>query len=422
MASEYMNEIFIHRNYDFGRRFSSSSSFQPMFSHSSTPSQPRSFTESMSNSVIPWREAVALLDEPIKDGCHHSTPSVVSFLIASFKHLLEDPKVRSDLDNRLRSGSGAPKHLHHQCSHHAGHDCDHKDFLTQLIDSATSDTGLEELSVAVVTKATKTYHAVLARGKAEGQTPMDRSTDAFVRRQIWTEALVREIVSVVQKRHVEVQSAQSNEGTLFALPQNLRDPADSEVIGRMLSQVPPGSMAELMATGLTVVKGFSTGSSTAILSELARMDALSVFEQVVADPTRTDQVHWTTVGKLTTYPALRSLCERMSYIPFDLNGKKKSLLLQICQNFQISIFQPGIGQQGMHSDTRSNGRKFTCIVPIHTSVAGCLTPVVRTKEGRDVVCTSSDLIIIDGSRIEYECPPSPVKRFHVTAFLTGPST
>ena len=351
------------------------------------------FPEYIGQKPVPYSQAEILLS---LDGPEVPCEPAVQFLVASAREVLDDPKVRADIDKRLRSGSGIAKPA-------ACCDCASStpvSLLDQLIRETVSSSGLEKIVVNAVKSATVTRINVIKRGQQEGQVAMDRTTDAFIRRQIWTESLVKEIVSSVQKQYAVEQSKISKDGSLFAL--------SSSACGDL--QIPAVNMGELMSRGITVIPNFHK-TTDLLWHQLERMDALAVFDPVVG--TRTDLVHWSTVAGLSG--DLKELCDKISKLPFELNFKNKSLMLQVCQYIQISLFKPNHGKQDMHVDSVNNGRKFTVIFPV--SLSGT---VLQTKDKAVVKTSPGDLVILDSIKCEYMCPITESKRFHVSAFFTGP--
>lgn len=362
---------------------------------------------------IPWAESESVVN--LRAPFSESDATVVRFLVASASEILKDLSVVADIDKRLRSGSGISRSAtqKHVCSSGS---CPHNEsepisFLDQLIKETVSNFGLGEIVVKAVKDATKTRLNVIDRGRKSGEKPMDRSTDAYIRRTIWTESLVREIVSSVHKKYAEAQSKMAKEGFLFAIPSLEMLQADSRKFERISSD----QMCQLMVEGITVVSDFFKADQE-MLSELDRLDALAVFDEITVDRSRTDAVYWSTLQGLGTGP-LRDVCERISFLPFELNMKNKSLMLQTCQYFQISMFQAQRGKQEMHVDNRNNGRKISCIFPITFESN---VPVLMTKSGKQIFYVPGDLILLDSHNCEYMCPISKKKRFQISAFFTGP--
>lgn len=354
------------------------------------------FPQYIGQKPVPYSEAEILLslNEPL------ACESAVAFLVASAKEVLDDPKVRTDIDKRLRSGSGIPKPSSF-C------DCASStpvSLLDQLIRESLSSSGLERVVVNAVKSATITRTNVIKRGQQEGQETMDRTTDAFIRRKIWTESLVKEVVSSVQKQYSTEQSKIAKDGSLFAL--------SSSAFGEL--QIPSVNMGELMSEGITVIPDFHKITDL-LWHQLERLDALAVFDPIVGG-TRTDLVYWSTVEGLSG--ELKELCEKIARLPYELNFKNKSLMLQVCQYFQISLFRPNHGQQDMHVDSANNGRKFTAIFSV--SLSKNHDSVLQTKDRAVVQTAPGDLVILDSVNCEYMCPINESKRFHISAFFTGP--
>lgn len=237
---------------------------------------PLSFADSLAHKNVPWREAELVMDKSGK--LLKSDPQVQDFLVASCLEILSEPSVMSDIDKRLRTGSGITKSglgCHSGCTH----SCDHADYLTDLIREVTSSESLAGTTQEIVSKAACTYSNVIARGRADGQRSIDTSTAGYIRRQILRETIVRECVIAVQGKHAKQQADQSQEGMFFALPRVLQEKFsdDPEALRSALDQIPATCMAELMREGMSVVMGFPM-SPESLMGELTRMDALAMFQ------------------------------------------------------------------------------------------------------------------------------------------------
>jgi hypothetical protein len=359
-----------------------------------------SFPEYIGSRLVPWREAEEVLSSSDSSNCLSSAnKAVIKFLVASASEILQEPIVQADLDKRLRAGSGIPRHAcSGSCSHERGGEP--VSLLDQLIKENVTPLGLEEIVVNALKCATRTRSNVIEKGKQD--LPMDATTDAFIRRKIWTESLVREIVINVKTRYSQLQSNAAKDGFLFAIPSTGGDRSE---------QITPIQMGELMETGITVISKFFTCPPQSLYNELERLDALGVFDSHASDASRTDLVYWSTLSGLSN--DLKRLCEQISQLPFELNMKNKALLLQVCQYFQINLFKPNIGRQNMHADKA----RFTVVFPVGFKKG---SSILKLKSGLTPNVSPGDLIIIDASKWEYMCPASDKDRFHVSAFLTGP--
>lgn len=379
---------------------------------------PSSFADSLAHKNVPWREAERVMDKSGK--LSKSDPEVQEFLVASCLEILSEPSVMSDIDKRLRTGSGITK-SGHGCLSGCRHSCDHTDFLTNLIREVTSSESLAGMTQEICSKAASTYTKVLARGRADGQRSIDVSTAGYIRRQILRETIVRECVFAVQGKHAKQQADQSKEGIFFALAKVLEEKFldDPEALRSALDQISSTCMAELMREGMSVVSGFPV-SHESLMRELTRMDALAMFQPATRDSKgRSDQVCWVQQDdrRLTQFPELANLLKHMSYLPYELNAKNKDLLLQVNHHYMISKLE-SVSAIDLHKDFHDNGRKISAIVPI---VADQCT-VLRTREGREVSVNAKNIpvILLDAQRCEYECPQSAKRRFHVVSYMTGP--
>lgn len=351
--------------------------------------------ENLESLVIPWHEAELVLKEakPILK----SSPSAYAFLVALALLVLNEPSVKLDIQKRIKSGSGERM----SCCHSHSHNSACISFLDSLILETTSPESLQLLTASIVANGSKTFQNVLQRGVAAGDTSMDKKTEKFVRAKIFTESLVREIVKAVKQGHADAQAKLSVDGSLFALTSS----DDVE-----LNAVSSTAMADLMSKGVCVIDNFiSDDVRETVERDLVRMDALGKFESVAG---RTDLVCWIRSDDLNLQPATKSLLEKIALIPYELNRRNKALMLQVVQFFQCSSFPARNGQQCMHADSKVS--KITVIAPISDS--GNI--VIRTKSGITVSGDSSSLVLMNAT--EYECPPADKKRFHITAFLTGP--
>ena len=319
----------------------------------------------------------------------------LDFLVASGHEILADPKVRADLDRRLRTGSGMAKASHSCChkNHHRG--C--SDPLSLLIEEAVRD--LASIMPQVIRRAAISFGNVIQRGQAAGAAPMDASTAGFVRRQILTESLVRELTERVGKLHALEKQAQAREGGLFAF---------GKAPDEGMDQLGSDRMAEFMHQGFTKIERFASPTNL-LLDELERLDALTLFEVT----SRGDAIHWTTIERLEKGAgSLARLAQQLAWIPHELNFRNKSLLLQVVQNFQIRKVAPNVPPWCMNVDS-----KLGCVVPLFK---GLETVKFKTADGSEIECSSGDLLILSDPP-QVECRVSATfKRYYLNAFVTGP--
>lgn len=338
--------------------------------------------EYLSKRAVPWEQAEKFLELP--SPLSKSSEEISSFLAAAMKEHLSESGVMLDLNKRIKSGSGAAANA----------------LLDPMIASATSDGGLRAIARTVVEKASAMFENLANKGKQAGEQ-MDANTASYLRRKIFSETLVREIVKNVKDEYTKLRSKNAKDGFIFAF-----GPEDSEPL------IDAETMGSLMSKGHCTVPLLKNEVRTSdILKELKRLEALMLFEKVPGTDQSVSWVDMTNPGReKDRMQSLLNLCSLMSRIPFELNGKKKDLMLQIAQFFQLSY-----GPICMRSDAKNNGRKITVIVPIvERDVVA-----VRLKEGTEITATPKrmEMIIINSSLTEYECPGS---HFNVISFLTGP--
>ena len=367
--------------------------------------------DQLAKKSIPWRQATAVKE--LKAPFPKSSAEVSEFLLAAIEEVVSDQSVKGDIEKRIKSGSG----FDHKCNTGCTHSHSTTSIVDELIEDSLSSDSLSKLASVIVSKATTTYQNVLSRGKQAGDAPMDSSTDAFIRRKIFTETIVREIVLDVQSRYKKIFSSNARDGFLFALA-----PSD-----RHLDAIPPSAMAELMTRGYCVIESPFTVQADRIsdlLHELKRLSKLMLFDSV---PGRTDKVYWLNsleppVTEKHRMKSLLDLCRNLSDIPYELNQKNKQLMLQVVQFFQLSEFDPKTSCQGFHSDGQESGRKITVIVPLVDSTDPIV--VISIKNGPEIKAsrTHAPLILLNSNTVEYETPQSNFHRYHVSGFLTGPLT
>ena len=364
---------------------------------------------------VPHQEATVIRNKGMGE-LSKSDVDVKNFIIAALLEVAEDTKVRTDIDRRLRSGSGLEKH-----SHCCNEKCE--DSISLLLQSVLSPGSLGEMGNTIIQKASEMYERVLERGRSEGEASMDAKTDSFIRRQILTETFIRECVKEVSRLHQEEAQTRSQEGFMFATPQALerKFSDDPDMLSMVLNQIPSDKMGDFVKNGIVVIPNFFSAKSN-ILKELDRMDASASFEPVLSDQnSRSDLVKWVTIPREDDSSYLGKLALLLSYVPFELNSKKRDLLLQVVQHCQVSLFEgQHKGKHQLHCDNQMNGRKITAIVPITPPNYPKGEPVIVAENGYQVYpSVNLDLVLID-SKTRYQCPPCDVKRFHLSVFLTGP--
>ena len=346
----------------------------------------KTVVEFLSSRPIPWEQATQILlisENPLS----HSSEQVLAFLVAAMKEILSESAVIMDINKRIKTGAGSASNP----------------VIDPLILELTREQSLRRLAVTVVEKSTATFENIVARGRAAGER-LDSNTSAYLRRKVFTETIVREIVRRVKEEYAKLHSKSAKDGFLFALSPEV---ADSPVVDN-------DHMARLMNDGFCVIKlNDSRTNSLKVQKELARMEALMMFEKL---PGNDQKVCWLDLANPGKEKALISLCELMAQIPYELNRKKTDLMLQISQFFQLSL-----GPIPMHLDAKNNGRKFTIIVPVLGSVDREVV-VIKLKNGTEIKASSSNvpLVIINAAQTEYECPSASGKVFYVISFLTGP--
>ena len=359
--------------------------------------------ERLETKQLPWREAERLLESGRKP-YSLSDENVRAFISAVAQLVLSDPSVKLDIEKRLKSGSGERI----SCCHDHAHDHTCGSFLDRLIQDAFSPEQLDEMAAAIVEEASRTFENVLDRGRKAGDSSMDSETEKYIRGKIFTETIVRKIVKSVQAKHAAAQARSSVDGSLFAL-------AATEDMD--LDQISSTCMAALMRDGVCVMKHFlKSDRSATIVKELTRMDALGKLEKVETDKNRSDKICWAKTQDKSVGETTRNLLQKLSWLPFELNRKNKSLMLQIIEHFQLSVFAAETGQHNMHAD---NGRKFSAILALGDS-SPTSEAAVRCSQGSSICVNSGNLILIDTRRVQYECPRNSRKRFHITTFFTGP--
>ena len=338
----------------------------------------------------------------------HSDSAVLRFLAFVIGDILKEKKTRSDIEGRVRVGSSglSCRHSHDHTSH-----CS-QDYTTDLIRGVIDDVPTNHpFLINVVSKSVVTWCNVLSRGERDQAGSMDTATASFVRRQIMTETIVREIVSEVRDRHLRNQKNSSNDGFLFALPQTLREKLSEKgdsFFEQAMSQLP---MLEIMSDGYGIVAEF-LGDTGAAWKELERIDALGLFEPLPQD---NRAVWWTTPETLARnrppYTCVASVCDKLSYIPFELNSKKKELMVQIVDNFQLSVVSKGEAKICPYE-----GVKFICFVLISEN-----TEYVSLANHAPLRVRSGSLVVVDTRKIPaIDFPKSEKKRFILSVFLTGP--
>jgi hypothetical protein len=343
----------------------------------------------------------------------HSDSAVLRFISFVVADILKETKIRADIDGRVRVGSSGLS-----CSHNHEHTsgCTH-DYTSSLVGEVIDEIPTNHpFLIKIVTKSTVTWSNVLARGERDQAESMDSTTAKFVRRQILTETIVREIVSEVRDRHMRNQKNSSNDGFLFALPQTLREKlSDQEgLFENAISQIPTGVMGNIMTIGYGVVNGFVDDLPGAY-KELERMDALGLFEPLPQD---NRAVWWTKTETLTRnrppYKSIASVCERLSYIPFELNSKKKELMVQIVENFQLSV----ISKDKESQIEPYQGVKFICF----TIITGSNEQLYVSFPNQSPIPVSrGTLVVVDMKKHgQINFPQNNEKRFILSMYLTGP--
>lgn len=365
--------------------------------------------DQLAKKVIPWRQAAAVKE--INMPFSKTSEEVSEFLVAAMQEVISDQSVKADIEKRIKSGSG----FDHKCNSGCSHSHSSKSVVDELIADSMSSESLSLLAHSVIAKATMTYQNVLAKGKQAGDTSMDSATDAFIRRRIFIETIVRELVLDVQSKFKKIFSSNARDGFLFALA-----PSD-----RKFDSIPSSAMAQLMTVGYCVINNQLVANSERIndlLHELKRLSKLFLFDAV---PGRTDKVYWLNSANPPAMEkhrmkSLLDLCGTLCEIPYELNQKNKQLMVQVVQFFQISEFDPNSSYQGFHSDGHASGRKITVIVPLVDSTDSVVA--VSIKNGPEIRAsrTHAPVIFLNSNTVEYECPESSFHRYHVSAFLTGP--
>ena len=341
----------------------------------------------LSKRAIPWEEAAVIASlEPSL--LAKTDDRVLKFLVASIGEILADQSLVGDIHRRIKTGAGVGSSLDH------------------LITEAMGPESLEKICISVFNKASRTFENVVERGRSGGDPPMDSSTASYIRRQVLTESIVREIVISVKNRVGEMHAKNAKDGFLFAFAPTASGP----------DIVSPADMGHLMTHGYCVIK--YDLDVTKIVTELIRLEALMMFDTPSG---RDDAVLW--IDSANPGPekdrmkALLTLCERLQQIPFELNRLKKDLMLQVIQHFQVSCLD-----KGQRIPMRSDGRKLTAIVPLATMSSASIE-VVRLSSGQSIFPSSKgQLILIDSSKVQYECPTDAQlnRRFYVFSYLTGP--
>ena len=344
-----------------------------------------------------------------------SDEAVMQFLRTVIKDILSERRVRADIERRVRSGSG-----HQACKQSQQHcgDCE-ADYGTQLINAAVELASTDERLVnKIISQSTSTWLNVIARGARDNAGSMDAATAKFVRRQILTETIIREVVSEVRSKHQDQQTKKSKDGFLFALPQTLKEKF-SDQVGRFeeaTSRIPPFVMSDIMNKGNGVVPEFASDLNN-VWRELERIDAMGLLEPGLSN---SYAAWWTTLGTLSEnrppYNATASVCENLSYIPFELNAKHKGLMVQVVDNFQLMLLESDKGHIDFPSTVDSV--KFFCLVPFTQTHN---TPIQVNVSDETINVSPGSLLIVDAKKCKLSLPKSSSKRFIVSVYLTGPS-
>ena len=348
--------------------------------------------------------------------CLSSTDQeVLGFVGFVIRGILSENRVRADIERRIRSGSG-----HQACrqSHEHSESCQIV-YGTELIKRCVEVTSTDSRSInEIISKASSTWLNVIARGERDNAGPMDAATAKFIRRQILTETIVRTVVSQIQDEHMNHQARKSKDGFLFALPQTLKEKFSNETdrFEELISRIPPVIMSDIMNKGYGLIPDFTTDVSLC-WRELERIDAMGLFGSA---PSGSHATWWTTIETLAQnkppYTATASVCENLSYIPFELNAKHKGLMVQVVENFQLMLLESD--KSFVDFPTSFEGLKFLCLVPF-TQAPDIDVSVRILDETVSVPCGS--LLIVDAKKCKISIGKSSFKRFIVSVYLTGPS-
>lgn len=350
-----------------------------------------SFEESLFSKVVPSEsaEAVMALTDP---GLSRTDPIVEEFMVQSISEILDDPAVQADLSKRVAAVTGGSARAH---SHGPGHSC--TKFHVNRPD-------LLEMATAIVEQASATFASVLSRGQKDGPS-LDASTSGFLRRRIFTESIIREIVKREHAAHMKKLENQSHEGAFFAFP-------NPELMDR-LHALSAAHMQSVMNEGFVVVGNFFGDPETfkSMYLELVRLDALALLRPAGDD----SFVYWASGDALKGSEFTSKLCENLSLLPFELNVKNKSLLLQVVQQYQVSKL---LRESRVVFSNPS--QKIACFFPLSERKSLRAKVVFSDGHSETLRIHPGDLVILNTRRVtSYEYNDTD-RVFQVGVFLTGP--
>jgi hypothetical protein len=360
---------------------------------------PETFPESLGNRVVPWEEA--------KEFSINRNNSI-NFIYLSIHEILSDsiPEIRK----RLNDATGTRSRARSCCSSHSHCHHDDGDYLDELIGEATNRETLAVTGVEIIRKANQTYRNVLARG---GGVEPNRTTDSYIRRQILKETIIRETVNRITEIQTTRERGWSQEGHRIAHPKMIENFGQSANLNRLSGDVIHG----LVHRGWAVLNNFLNFKSIPkIFSEFEYLERSLQFRS--PPHTRGDtSVYWWS-GEETNLEFFSKFVEEfINILPFELNLKNHKFFLHTNPTISIIRIAPG-GSQRLHSDNpNGNGIRITALIPVAELTSNEAT--VRIG-GEPIPLVCGQLILIDSTRIEYECPVTSGTRYHITGFIRGP--